>query len=223
MAKILLVEDDPLVIRTVKSWLEMERHTVEKCANGTDALSLINSGSYDLVILDWELPGMSGIDVLRSLRADTRKTYILMLTGKTRLNEKEAGLDEGADDYLTKPFELRELSARVRALLRRTSQSHSPVLTCRDLSLDPSSGRVMRGEVEIRLMPTEYALLEFFLRHPDKLFSVDDLLDRVWGSESEASVIAVRTYMTRLRKKIDVAGNAPYIVTVHGLGYKLVP
>lgn len=223
MAKVLVVDDDPNTVEALRDWLTMERHTVESCTNGADGLSMINNYKYDLVILDWEMPGMSGLDVLRNIQSDARKTYILMLTGKTTLSDKEKGLDLGADDYLTKPFEMRELSARIRALLRRANQTHSTTLRCRDLELDPSACRVSRGGAEIRLLPTEYALLEFFMRHPDQVFSVDSLLQHVWKAETEATITAVRTYMTRLRKKIDVDGQPGYIVTIHGLGYKLTP
>ena len=221
MAKILIVDDDTTAAAGLKDWLELERHNVETCDNGADGLSLINNYKYDLVILDWEMPGMNGIDVLRQLHSSSRQTYILMLTGKTALTDKEAGLDLGADDYLTKPFEMRELSARIRALLRRSSQGHATTLSCRELQLDPVACRVTRSGVELKLMPTEYALLEFFLRHPNQVFSVDALLEHVWKAETESTITAVRTYMTRLRKKIEVEGTTPYIVTVHGLGYKL--
>jgi DNA-binding response OmpR family regulator len=222
VAKILLVDDDTKAAAALKDWLQIERHTVEICGNGSDGLDLINNYKYDLVILDWDMPGLNGLDVLRNLQESGRKTYILMLTGKTALRDKEAGLDHGADDYLTKPFEMRELSARVRALLRRSSKTHSAVLKCRDLELDPSACRVTRDGVELRMLPTEYALLEFFMRHPDQIFSVQSVLEHVWKSESEATITAVRTYMTRLRKKIDVEGQPPYIATIHGLGYKLI-
>jgi DNA-binding response OmpR family regulator len=223
MAKILLVEDDKVAADALKHWLELERHIVETCGDGADALSLINNYKYDLVILDWELPGMSGIEVLRHLNSSGRKSYILMLTGKSQLIDKELGLDQGADDYLTKPFEVKELSARVRALLRRSSQTHTSTLTCRDLELNPATCRITRGGEELKLLPTEYALLEFFMRHPGQVYSVEALLEHVWKSETEATITAVRTYITRLRKKIDVAGAPPYIATIHGLGYRLEP
>jgi DNA-binding response OmpR family regulator len=223
MAKILLVEDDQNTATTLKGCLELQNHNVEICHDGDEGFHLLSNYKYDLVILDWELPGLSGLEILKKLNKETRKTYILMLTGKTNIADREAGLDEGADDYLVKPFEPRELIARVRAVLRRASQTHGPVLIARDIELDPVTCRVVRDGEEIKLLPTEYALLEFFMRHPGEVFHVDAILEHVWKSDSEATNTAVRTYMTRLRKKIDLATRAPYIATVHGLGYRFDP
>lgn len=221
MAKILVVEDDVLAAKSLKDWLEQEKHTVELCHDGETGSYMLQNYKYDIAVLDWELPGMSGIELLKGLNHSARKCHLLMLTGKSKIDDKEMGFNCGADDYLTKPFELRELSVRIRALLRRGSEQHSAACVCRDLELNPATGRVMRNGEEIKLLPTEYALLEFFMRRQGQLFHVDDILEQVWRSDSEATATAVRTYMTRLRKKIDVPNMAPYIATVYGLGYRM--
>lgn len=223
MAKILLVEDDLTAAAMVKDWLEYELYVVEEVHNGEDALDLLKTYSYDVIVLDWQLPKMSGVDLLKDFRDRGGKTPVLMLTGNRTIGEKETGLDAGADDYLTKPFDMRELSARLRALLRRSPTARSTVMKCKHVSLDPSTCKVTSDGAELKLLPTEYALLEFLMRHPDRVFSIDEILDHVWKSESEATATAVRTYITRLRKKIDVEGKPSIITTVHGLGYKLDP
>lgn len=221
MAKILLVEDDKVTSSMVRDWLENDRFTVEEAHTGEDALSFLRAYQYDLVVLDWMLPETSGVDVLKAYRSAGGQSPVLMLTGQTQIESKEIGLDCGADDYLTKPFDMRELSARIRALLRRPASTIDSILRCDDLELDTRRSQVRRGNKEIKLMPTEYALLEFLMRNQDRLFSSAELLERVWSSDSQATEIGVRTYITRLRKKIDVDGAPSLITNVHGMGYKL--
>lgn len=221
MAKILLVEDEPDLSELVGEWLKAEHHVVEIVANGEDAVDRLRFYKYDIVILDWMLPQKSGIEVCKQYRSTGGTTPILLLTAKKHVDEKEAGLDAGADDYLTKPFEMKELSARIRALLRRPQAFSGSKLQVGDLSLEPNTFKVMRGQDEINLLPKEFALLEFLMRHPNQVFSAEALLDRVWSSDSEASPETIRTYIKRLRKKIDVDGQASILSTVHGVGYKL--
>ncbi len=221
MAKILLVEDDPVLCGMTEDWLKHEHYSIEIATNGRDAREKIQFFEYDLFILDWELPEVTGIELCKEYRDGGGKTPILMLTGKKAIGEKEAGLDAGADDYLTKPFHMRELSARVRALLRRSSATTSNVLKAGNLEVDPTSFNVTRNGEQIHLQRKEFALLEFLMRNPNRVFSPESLLERVWASESDATVEAIRSCMKRLRQKIDVEGSASLIRTVHGVGYKL--
>lgn len=223
MAKILLVEDEEDISDLITAWLKNDHHVVETAATGETAKDLLRVYTYDLLILDWMLPGISGVDVCKHFRDGGGITPVLMLTAKKHVDEKSAGLDAGADDYLTKPFELKELSARVRALLRRPVGFSGTVLQVGPIVMDTSTYKVTRAAEEIQLLPKEFALLEFFMRHPGQVFSAEALLDRVWASESEASPETIRTYIKRLRKKIDEEGKPSMVSTVHGVGYKLVP
>jgi DNA-binding response OmpR family regulator len=221
MAKILVVEDDHEVAFAVEEALKALQHVVEVVADGADGLFRLTTYSYDMAILDWELPTMSGVMVCQKYRAEGGNIPILMMTGKTNIVEKEAGLDSGADDYLTKPFNLRELTARTRALLRRPPEVGNNSLQVRDLVLDMQSSRVFRSGVEIKLLPKEFALLEYIMRKKNQVLDVNDLLEHVWSSESESSEDAVRQCITRLRRKIDRDGESSLISTIKGLGYRL--
>jgi DNA-binding response OmpR family regulator len=221
MAKILLVEDDALAAELLVDFLEQERYSVEHADTVTAAKALLKVYGYDLLVLDWELPDGTGIDILKTFRNDGGRTPVIMLTGKKATNDKETGLDSGADDYLTKPFEMRELSARLRALLRRNPVVRDNVLTCSYLSLDPTTAVASRDGESLKLLPTEYALLEFLMRNQGHVFSTDALLENVWKAEAEATSNGVRTYITRLRQKIDKENEPSLLKTVHGLGYKL--
>ncbi|MBC7999202.1 MAG: response regulator transcription factor [Leptolyngbya sp.] len=223
MAKVLVIEDEPDFSDLIGGWLKTEHHTVETVDNGEDGLDRLKFYKYDIIILDWVLPGLSGVEVCSNYRSTGGTTPILMLTSKKHVDEKSAGLDAGADDYLTKPFELKELSARVRALLRRPTAFSGSILQAGSLALEPNSFKVTRGGAEIALLPKEFALLEFLMRHPGQVFSAEAILDRVWTSESEASPETIRTYIKRLRKKLDVEGQPSILGTVHGVGYKLDP
>ncbi len=223
MAKILFVEDDTGLADMVVEWLTCERHAVELVGDGRAGQDRLKFGGYDLAILDWKLPGITGLDICKQHRSEGGKTPIIMLTGNDTVSDKETGLDSGADDYLTKPFSVKELSARVRALLRRPPGLPSNVLTIRNIILDPMKHRVTIGGAEIHLLPKEFSLLEFFMRHPDEIFNSDALLRRVWHSDSEATSEAVRTCLKRLRKKVDDSEDEEksFIQTIPRLGYRL--
>lgn len=221
MAKILVVEDEPDFSELVGEWLKNQHHVVEIVGNGEDALDRLRFYKYDIVVLDWMLPGVSGLEVCKTFRSNGGTTPILLLTAKKHVDEKEAGLDAGADDYLTKPFEMKELSARIRALLRRPQAFAGAVLQVGDLVLEPNTYKVTRNGEDLVLLPKEFALLEFLMRYPNQVFSAEALLDRVWSSDSEASPETIRTYIKRLRKKIDIDGHPSVLSTVHGVGYKL--
>lgn len=220
MAKILLVEDERDLAKQLEDWFKREQHTVDVVFSGQDALNQLKISKYDLVILDWMLPQVSGLDVLRHIRSRNNRTPVIMLTAKDSEDDKEHGLDSGADDYVTKPFSLRELSARTRAALRRASQAAKTVLTAGDVELDPVSRTVSKSNMEIHLEPKEFNLLEFFMRHPQQVFSADALIDRVWPSDTLVSTDAIRTYIKILRKKLD---NERVIQNVRGVGYKFEP
>ncbi len=221
MAKILIVEDDQELSDTIKDCLDLERHTVEQSFDGRDCLSQLKFYKFDLIILDWDLPEFTGLEICRQFRSHGGQTPVLFLTGKRDLADKEAGFDAGADDYLTKPFAMKELSARVRALLRRPPQVQACVLSFRHVELDPACSAVRRSGETVKLQPREFALLEFLMKYPGKVFSADALLDRVWKSSSDATHEAITTTVKRLRKKLDLPGTPSIITTVHGIGYKL--
>ncbi|HEY9681241.1 MAG TPA: response regulator transcription factor [Oculatellaceae cyanobacterium] len=222
MAKILVVEDDSHLSSLIRNLLVAERHIAETAANGTDALSMMKVFKYDLIVLDWMLPGMNGNAICQEYRNRGGAAPILMLTAKSSIEEKEAGLDSGADDYLTKPFDPRELLARIRALLRRPQAvSSSKDLAVGDLALDAKACKVFKAGNEVKLLPKEFNLLELFMRYPNQVFSPEALLERVWTADSAASFDTVRTYIKTLRKKIDNPDCASAIRTVHGVGYCL--
>lgn len=221
MAKILIVEDEDMLSDPIRIYLTMEHHLVEVVEDGLEAAERLKFYKYDLVIMDWVLPSLSGIDVCKQFRASGGTTPILMLTAKRQTQEKVSALDAGADDYLTKPFEVQEVSARVRALLRRPQSMAGNSLSARNVVMEPSTYKVTREGQEVQLLPKEFALLEFFMRHPNQVFSAEALLDRVWSSDSEASPETIRTYIKRLRQKIDTPGQNSMLSTVHGVGYKL--
>ncbi len=223
MAKILVVEDDDDLLETLSQLLKAENHVVETVSEGDEGLQRLQVYDYDLAIVDWGLPGLEGIEVCRQYRAGGGKALILMLTGKSSVTERGEGLDSGADDFLSKPFNLRELAARVRALLRRAGSvpSQGQVLKTANVEMSTGSHRVTKGGTEITMSRKEYALLECFLRDPNRVYSVDILLRDIWSDTPYASAATVRTHVKTLRKKIDTDGNETLIETVHGVGYKL--
>jgi DNA-binding response OmpR family regulator len=221
VAKILLVEDDLGLTRIVRDWLLAEKHSVESVSDGKEGLEQLRFYQFDLVILDVNLPGMNGLEVLQQFRSVGGATPVLMLTGNDTVSDIEKGLSGGADDYLTKPFHMRELSARLRALLRRTGRFVGDQLNVRNITLDTTKFEVTKNGEKTSLLPKEFALLEFFMRHPNEVFSPEALLNRVWPSSSDATVDALTTCVKRLRKKLDDEGKPSIITTVHGRGYKL--
>jgi DNA-binding response OmpR family regulator len=221
MAKILIVEDDKDLSSLVSDKLGAQHHLVEQAFEGGDGAERLRFYKYDLIILDWDLPQISGVEICHEFREKGGVTPVLMLTGKGAVKDKERGLDAGADDYLTKPFAMEELAARVRALLRRPTGYAPAVLQARNIELDPVTFKVKRDGVELKLQPKEFALLEFLMRHRDQLFTAEAILDRVWKSESDASSETLRTTIKRMRQKLDVDGQPSIITTVKGLGYKV--
>lgn len=219
MAKLLLVEDDEQLASSIQGSLEAQNYTVETVTSGADGLDRLNFYAYDLAILDWNLPDMEGLDVCRQHRENGGSTPILMLTGRTETDDKVSGLDAGADDYLTKPFSPTELNARIRALLRRPKPVQSTVLKSGNLELDTVKFQLLKDGKPVKLSAREYALIEFFMRHPGQLFNTDALLNRLWSSESDVLPDNVRVYVNKLRSKIDTRGEKSLIRNIHGLGY----
>lgn len=222
MAKVLLVEDDEELSEVLKHTLANRGFTVQAARDGNEAMDLLRVNKYDVIVLDWMMPGLSGIDVCRRLRAGGNRTPILMLTARTADDDTEKGLDAGADDYLTKPFENKILAARLRALLRRPPVCLEPVMSIGDLKWDPSTGRASRGGEEIHLRPMVAKLLDFLLRHPGQFFTAEALLERVWHDDSTAALETVRAHIKLLRKSVDIPGNQSLIETERHRGYRLV-
>jgi DNA-binding response OmpR family regulator len=223
MAKILLVEDDNRLRADIRKWLELDKHTVEEACDGAQALEALRFYKFDLIVLDWDLPSVAGIDILKTYRGEGGSMPVLFLTGKSGTEFKRQGLDGGADDYLTKPFDFEELSARLRALLRRPFGYKPTVFRAGELTIDTTAGVVSKNGEQIHLAPKEFALLEFFLRNPGQVFSPEAVLDRVWESESDAGPDMVRATLRRLRKKIGETPDDSIIENVHGVGYRLKP
>jgi DNA-binding response OmpR family regulator len=221
MTKVLVVEDDDSVAEAIIDSLALLNMTVEVVNDGIEGAQRLRIYNYDLAILDLSLPGKTGLEICREYRAKGGMIPILILTAKTSESDKVNGLDSGADDYLTKPFSLRELNARVRALLRRQRETVGDLLTVGNLVFDVKNQRVTKAGRGISLLPKELAVLEFLMRHSEQVFSVNDLLNRIWSSESEATEDAVWQSIARLRRKIDDGEEKSFIVTVKGLGYRL--
>ncbi len=223
MAKILFLEDDDKVADAVESALHSERHTVERTASGEDALTRATVSDYDLIILDWTVPDVSGVDVCQRFRAEGGTTPVLMLTGKHLISEKVTALDAGADDYLTKPFNIQEFMARVRALLRRRGSGYDTgQLVVGELKLDVKTFTVTCGGQNVSLIPKEFAILELLMTYPGVVFSHEAIFRRLWKSDEATSPEIVRTHLKNLRKKIEAVGAISPIETVHGVGYKLL-
>ncbi len=222
MAKIIMVDDDVALCGVVKDWLESQGHTMETVFTGRDGEDFLTTYKYDLIILDWTLPDLAGVEICGKMRRSGVQTPILMLTGKTHIDDKEKGLDAGADDYLTKPFDLKELSARVRAILRRPEQVTGNLIIRGELRLDTSSRKFMVRDQELKLYPRDFALLEFFMRHPNQVFPAETLVNRVWSADTAAGTDTVRTAIKRLRQQLESVGLKETLSTVYGVGYQLV-
>jgi DNA-binding response OmpR family regulator len=220
---LLLVEDDPRLQRVLRRLLEDDRHVVEVASDGESALEVADATTgIETVILDVGLPGMSGLDVAKALRRGARELTILMLTARETVNDRVAGLDAGADDYLVKPFAYEELSARLRALARRAapgSRRPEPILAAGPIALDERSRRVTVDGRPVDLSPREFSLLECFLRHPGQSLTRDQLLDQAWPFSVAVTPNAVDAYVHYLRTKLGTAGR--WIETVRGVGYRL--
>jgi len=219
--RLLLVEDDRKAARVLRRGLAEEGFTVDVAHAGDEGQYQAEVNDYDVIVLDWLLPGKPGIDVCRDLRARGVTTPILMLTAKDALADRVAGLDTGADDYLTKPFAFVELLARLRALLRRGEGARTPALKVGDLVLDPVSHRVTRGDQRVALTNKEYALLEYLVRHAGRVVTRTELGEHVWQEEHDTLTNLVDVHMSHVRRKVDGGADVPLIHTVRGRGYRV--
>ena len=218
MAKILLVEDDVELADRLRDWFAMENYVFETVDNGEDALQMLESFEYDVLVLDWSLPGISGLEVCKRYRAKGGQGGVIFLTGRSDVPSKGTGLDSGADDYMVKPFDVRELAARVRSLLRRPRTMLSE-LRIGDVVLKPETRSLSVGDRCIVLMPKQSALLEYLMRHPNRPFNAKALLDSVWPSDAEASEETVRTCMKTLRQQLATLERKEFVKTLYGSGY----
>lgn len=221
MVKVLLVEDDRALAEVVHQALTRQHYQVDLAADGREGWELAEAFEYDLMLLDVVLPQLDGLNFCRQRREQGDRTPILLLTSRDGSPDKVAGLDAGADDYLVKPFDIDELLARIRALLRRTGEAQTPAIQWGALQLDPSRCQVTYGGKFLKLTAKEYELLELFLRNPHRIFSQSALLDRLWSFDEPPSENAVRTQIKTLRKKLKRAGAKDIFETIYGLGYRL--
>ena len=222
-ATILVVEDEPGIQELIRFNLSQSGHNVISALNAEQALGVLRETLPDLVLLDWMLPGMSGIDLARKLRADSRgkSIPIIMLTARGEERDKVTGLETGADDYITKPFSPRELLARIKAVLRRRApQMTEDPVEFSGLRLDPITHRVSGNDKALELGPTEFRLLHFLMTHPERVYSRSHLLDQVWGDQVFVEERTVDVHIRRLRMALEPSGHAPLVQTVRGSGYR---
>jgi two-component system response regulator MprA len=218
--RILIIEDDEAILTPLRRTLAFENYQVDTAPDGETGLLLASENPPDLVVLDWMLPGLDGLDVCRRLRMDS-SLPILMLTARDSVNDRVRGLDAGADDYLVKPFSFDELLARIRALLRRTQPSKPKVYQFSDLRLDTGTRQASRGERSIELTTKEYELLELFLRHPRQVLTREIIYDDVWMYDFGGESNIIEVYVRYLRQKLETGGESRLIHTVRGTGYVL--
>lgn len=221
--KILIVEDDKRIATPLARDLRHQHHSVDIARDGLEGWDYAQAANYELILLDLMLPRLDGVELCKKLRTAGCQANILMLTARDTTSDKVVGLDAGADDYLIKPFKLKELSARIRALQRRGRELVSSVLQYGDLQLDPASQRVSYAKTDLALTRKEYLILEHFLRHPGQVLSRSALLDKLWEFDQASGEGTIKTHLTNLRSKLKAAGSPKdFIETVYGMGYRLV-
>ena len=223
--KIFIIEDETSIIQLVQHNLEKDGFIVSSAINGNEGLKDLKKFEPNLLLLDWMLPDLSGIEICKSIRKDTsyKNLPVIMLTAKGEEEDKIKGLDSGADDYLTKPFSYNELLARIKAILRRSDpKTVSDTLEFDDLRLDRLEKRVFRDTIEIQLGPTEFRLLEFFLTNPKRVFTTDQILENVWPNNINVETRTIDVHIRRLRKSININNNKELIRTVRSSGYSLI-
>lgn len=220
--KLLIAEDDQKLADTIAHYLIAENHVVDVARDGSSALDYLSRCTYDLLVLDWELPGPSGVDICLQFRQSGGRAPVLFLTGRTKMEDLSTAFESGADDYLKKPFQIQELLLRVSALLRRTGQVSLTIVRRGSLVLDSDLFRASKDGKEIRLSRLEFELLELLMRNAGRLFSQEELLETIWKDRADASDNVLRTCIKNLRLKIDNPGATSLIQNFHGLGYKFM-
>lgn len=217
--RLLVIEDEQKVANFIRQGLEEEGYAVDHAADGASGLRIALEGLHDVIVLDVMLPKLDGLSVLQQLRQANVATPVLLLTVRATIEDKVLGLDAGADDYLTKPFAFEEFVARVRALLRRRAETAPPVLQVADLALDPARRVVSRAGRKIDLTPREFALLDYFMRNPDRVLTRTMIANRVWDYSFDAATNVIDVYVNYLRRKIDTGHDSKLLHTVRGVGY----
>jgi two-component system, OmpR family, response regulator MprA len=219
--RILVVDDEPAVRQSISRALRLEGYDVDPASGGAEALERLADGAVDAIVLDVSMPAPDGLEVARRLRDAGDRTPILMLTARDAIDDRVAGLDAGADDYVIKPFALRELLARLRALIRRGGESPGETLSFADLRLDPAAYEVSRGERPIQLTRTEFLLLELFMRNPRQALPRSTIFERVWGYDFGTRSNSLGVYVGYLRRKLEEGGEPRLLHTIRGIGYVL--
>lgn len=219
--RILIAEDEVQLAKGLKYLLEKNKFSVDIVHDGLGALDYFHNAEYDAVVLDIMMPGLNGIKVLETIRAEKSGIPVMMLTAKAEIEDRVTGLETGADDYLSKPFSTREFIARVRALVRRNDSYKDNILSFGNIRLDCNRFELSAGTESVRLNNKEYQVLELFLRHPHYVFSSGHIMDKVWGQDSEAGMDVVWTYIGYIRKKLKLLGADIEIKTVRGAGYSM--
>lgn len=219
--RILLVEDEVKLAHAIKRALELQKYAVDAVNKGQAGLDLAIGEEFSLIILDVMLPEITGIEICKKVREAGIHTPIMMLTAKGQITDKVTGLDVGADDYMVKPFSFEELFARIRALVRRPTQTNDPVLNVKDLTLDPRTFVVKRGEKLINLSAKEFSLLEYLLRNKNTVLNKDQIISHVWNYDSDILPSTIEVHIKHLRDKIDGNNSASFIHTIRGRGYTI--
>ncbi|QHW34862.1 response regulator transcription factor [Paenibacillus rhizovicinus] len=218
--RMLVVEDDATLLRIIRDVFEGESFLTDGAETGDEGYFLAEQAIHDLIVLDVMLPGMSGLEIISKLRAKSIRVPIILLTARDAINDRVAGLDAGADDYLTKPFAVSELLARARAVLRRKGTiGLEGEMTCGVIRIVPSAREAFNGDTPLLLTATEYKLLEFFLGHKNQILTREQIFDRIWGFDSGSATTAVDVYVHLLRKKLSAVGAGNILQTVRGIGY----
>jgi DNA-binding response OmpR family regulator len=219
--RILIVEDEVKLAHAMKRALELQKFAVDVVNSGKEGLDFAVGEEFNLIILDVMLPEIDGIEICKRIRAAGIHTPVMMLTAKGQITDKVTGLDVGADDYMVKPFSFEELFARIRALVRRPTQSNDPVLSVKDLTLDPKTFSVKRGDKMIELSAKEFSLLEYLLRNKNAVLNKDQIISHVWDYNSDILPSTIEVHVKHLRDKIDIQGQNSLIHTIRGRGYTI--
>ncbi|MGI8503967.1 MAG: response regulator transcription factor [Hassallia sp.] len=220
--RILIIEDDDRIAKPLAEYLRRQHHIVDITTDGLEGWQWSQSGLYELILLDLMLPKLDGITLCQRLRAASSNALILMLTARDTTGDKIIGLDAGADDYLVKPFDLKELAARIRALARRITEIRPAILIHGDLQLDPATQQVTYAGSIISLTPKEYMILEYFLRKPNQVVTRSAILDKLWDFDKSSGEGSIKTHITNLRNKLKVSGSSEDLIeNIYGVGYRL--